>query len=141
MTTLTNLPLAGKTALVTGASRGIGAGVAQELARQGAHVAITYWSSPERAETVVSEIIAAGGSAVAIRANNAEATGARQGVRDAAAQLGSRIETGTVFANRCDYLDPTLVWTGVKDTGKGGALSEIGYANLTQPKSYHLKRV
>jgi acyl-CoA reductase-like NAD-dependent aldehyde dehydrogenase len=60
---------------------------------------------------------------------------------DAAASLGSRIETGTVFANRCDYLDPALVWTGVKDTGKGGALSEIGYANLTQPKSYHLKEV
>ena len=60
---------------------------------------------------------------------------------DAAAALGSRIETGTVFANRCDYLDPALVWTGVKDTGKGGGLSEIGYANLTQPKSYHLKRV
>lgn len=60
---------------------------------------------------------------------------------DAAAKLGSSIETGTVFANRCDYLDPALVWTGVKDTGKGGALSEIGYANLTQPKSYHLKRV
>jgi len=60
---------------------------------------------------------------------------------DAAASLGAKIETGTVFANRCDYLDPALVWTGVKDTGKGGALSEIGYANLTQPKSYHLKRV
>src|SRR5690606_19182375 len=60
---------------------------------------------------------------------------------DAAAKLGAGIETGTVFANRCDYLDPALVWTGVKDTGKGGALSEIGYANLTQPKSYHLKRV
>ena len=58
---------------------------------------------------------------------------------DAAARLGARVETGTVFANRCDYLDPALVWTGVKDTGKGGALSEIGYANLTQPKSYHLK--
>ncbi len=58
---------------------------------------------------------------------------------DTAAKLGTRIETGTVFANRCDYLDPGLVWTGVKDTGKGGALSEIGYANLTQPKSYHLK--
>ncbi len=58
---------------------------------------------------------------------------------DTAAKLGARIETGTVFANRCDYLDPGLVWTGVKDTGKGGALSEIGYANLTQPKSYHLK--
>lgn len=58
---------------------------------------------------------------------------------DTVASLGSRIETGTVFANRCDYLDPALVWTGVKETGKGGALSEIGYANLTQPKSYHLK--
>ena len=60
---------------------------------------------------------------------------------DAAARLGARVETGTVFANRCDYLDPALVWTGVKDTGKGGALSEIGYANLTQPKSYHLREV
>ena len=58
---------------------------------------------------------------------------------DAAARLGAQVETGTVFANRCDYLDPALVWTGVKDTGKGGSLSEIGYANLTQPKSYHLK--
>ena len=60
---------------------------------------------------------------------------------DAAATIGARIETGTVFANRCDYLDPALVWTGVKDTGKGGTLSEIGYANLTQPKSYHLRKV
>jgi acyl-CoA reductase-like NAD-dependent aldehyde dehydrogenase len=58
---------------------------------------------------------------------------------DTVAALGARIETGTVFANRCDYLDPALVWTGVKETGKGGALSEIGYHNLTQPKSYHLK--
>ncbi len=60
---------------------------------------------------------------------------------DEVAKLGARVETGTVFANRCDYLDPALVWTGVKDTGKGGALSEIGYANLRQPKSYHLKIV
>jgi len=60
---------------------------------------------------------------------------------DAAARLGARVDTGTVFANRCDYLDPALVWTGVKDTGKGGALSEIGYANLSQPKSYHFRIV
>jgi acyl-CoA reductase-like NAD-dependent aldehyde dehydrogenase len=60
---------------------------------------------------------------------------------DEVAKLGARVETGTVFANRCDYLDPALVWTGVKDTGKGGGLSEIGYHNLTQPKSYHLKIV
>jgi acyl-CoA reductase-like NAD-dependent aldehyde dehydrogenase len=60
---------------------------------------------------------------------------------DAAARIGARVETGTVFANRCDYLDPALVWTGVKQTGRGGALSEIGYQNLTQPKSYHLREV
>ena len=58
---------------------------------------------------------------------------------DRAAQVGSRIETGTVFMNRCDYLDPGLCWTGRKNTGRGGALSHIGYHNLTRPKSYHLK--
>jgi acyl-CoA reductase-like NAD-dependent aldehyde dehydrogenase len=57
----------------------------------------------------------------------------------AAAEIGDRIETGTVFMNRCDYLDPALVWTGVKDTGKGAALSEIGFHNLTRPKSFHFR--
>lgn len=56
-----------------------------------------------------------------------------------AATIGDRVETGTVFMNRCDYLDPALVWTGVKDTGKGAALSAIGYENLTRPKSFHLR--
>ena len=60
---------------------------------------------------------------------------------DAAAKIGAKVETGTVYANRCDYLDPALVWTGVKDTGKGGGLSEIGYQNLTQPKSFHLRKL
>ncbi len=54
--------------------------------------------------------------------------------------LGARIETGTVFMNRADYLDPALCWTGCKATGRGGALSEIGYHNLTRPKSYHLRK-
>ena len=58
---------------------------------------------------------------------------------DHAATIGDRIETGTVFMNRCDYVDPGLVWTGVKDTGKGGAMSLVGYENLTRPKSYHLR--
>jgi len=58
---------------------------------------------------------------------------------DHAAQIGDRVETGTVFMNRCDYVDPGLVWTGVKDTGKGAALSEIGYLSLTRPKSFHLR--
>jgi 3-oxoacyl-[acyl-carrier protein] reductase len=83
-----NRSLSGKTALVTGASRGLGAGVAKSLAAEGARVAITYWASQERAEQVVQEIKAAGGDAVAIRSNNAEAESARQGVRDAAAELG-----------------------------------------------------
>jgi acyl-CoA reductase-like NAD-dependent aldehyde dehydrogenase len=60
---------------------------------------------------------------------------------DHAVQIGDRVETGTVFMNRCDYLDPALVWTGVKDTGKGAALSQIGFDNLTRPKSYHLREV
>jgi acyl-CoA reductase-like NAD-dependent aldehyde dehydrogenase len=58
---------------------------------------------------------------------------------DRAAAIGDRIETGTVFMNRCDYVDPGLVWTGVKETGKGGAMSVVGYENLTRPKSYHLR--
>ena len=58
-----------------------------------------------------------------------------------AAAIGDRIETGTVFMNRADYLDPGLCWTGCKDTGRGGGLSVIGYHNLTRPKSYHLKKV
>ena len=54
-------------------------------------------------------------------------------------QLGERLQCGTVFMNRCDYLDPALVWTGVKNTGRGAALSELGYHQLTQTKSFHLK--
>lgn len=59
---------------------------------------------------------------------------------DRAAAVGDQIETGTVFMNRADYLDPGLCWTGCKNTGRGGGLSEIGYHNLTRPKSYHLKK-
>ncbi|MCY1669278.1 aldehyde dehydrogenase family protein [Rhizobium sp. SL86] len=57
-----------------------------------------------------------------------------------ASRLGAGLETGTVFMNRCDYLDPALVWTGVKETGRGGSLSVLGFHNLTRPKSYHLKK-
>ena len=60
---------------------------------------------------------------------------------DRALAVGDRIETGTVFMNRADYLDPGLCWTGCKQTGRGGGLSVIGYHNLTRPKSYHLKKV
>ncbi|QFR34259.1 aldehyde dehydrogenase family protein [Ancylobacter sp. TS-1] len=58
---------------------------------------------------------------------------------DVAEELGEEIETGTVFMNRCDYLDPGLAWTGVKDTGRGASLSRIGFEMLTRPKSFHLR--
>jgi acyl-CoA reductase-like NAD-dependent aldehyde dehydrogenase len=53
--------------------------------------------------------------------------------------LGDALETGTVFLNRCDYLDPALAWTGVKNSGRGCTLSRIGFEQLTRPKSYHFK--
>ncbi|MDF0595534.1 aldehyde dehydrogenase family protein [Psychromarinibacter halotolerans] len=58
----------------------------------------------------------------------------------AAEEIGDRLETGTVFLNRCDYLDPALCWTGCKDTGRGAGLSKLAYQALTRPKSYHLKK-
>ena len=58
---------------------------------------------------------------------------------DAAERIGDRIETGTVFMNRCDALDPALAWTGVKNTGRGATLSRVGYETLTRPKSFHLR--
>lgn len=60
---------------------------------------------------------------------------------DAAEAIGRRLETGTVFMNRCDYLDPALCWTGCKDTGRGAGLSVLGFHAVTRPKSYHLKKV
>jgi acyl-CoA reductase-like NAD-dependent aldehyde dehydrogenase len=58
---------------------------------------------------------------------------------EAALSIGDRIETGTWFMNRCDYLDPALAWVGVKDSGRGCTLSVVGYEHLTRPKSFHLR--
>lgn len=56
-----------------------------------------------------------------------------------AMRLAGECQTGTVFMNRCDYLEPLLAWTGVKDTGKGVSLSRHGFGPLTRLKSYHFK--
>jgi acyl-CoA reductase-like NAD-dependent aldehyde dehydrogenase len=56
-----------------------------------------------------------------------------------AIRLGERVQTGTWFMNRCDYLDPALAWVGVKDSGRGCTLSVVGYEHLTRPKSFHLR--
>jgi acyl-CoA reductase-like NAD-dependent aldehyde dehydrogenase len=57
----------------------------------------------------------------------------------AAERVGNEIDTGTLFMNRCDYLDPALAWTGVKNSGRGVTLSALGYEQLTRAKSFHLR--
>jgi acyl-CoA reductase-like NAD-dependent aldehyde dehydrogenase len=59
--------------------------------------------------------------------------------QDAAEAMGDKLQTGTVFLNRCDYLDPALPWTGVKNTGRGETLSVLGFDQLTRSKSFHFK--
>ncbi|MBV8680840.1 MAG: aldehyde dehydrogenase family protein, partial [Aquitalea sp.] len=79
--------------------------------------------------------------AIALMNDSAYGLTASLWTRDSAAaiRLGQQIDTGTVFMNRCDYLDPALAWTGVKDTGRGISLSVLGYQQLTRIKSFHLK--
>lgn len=58
---------------------------------------------------------------------------------EAVRRIDHELETGTVFMNRCDYLDPMLPWVGVKDTGRGCSLSKWGFLALTRPKSHHYR--
>jgi acyl-CoA reductase-like NAD-dependent aldehyde dehydrogenase len=60
---------------------------------------------------------------------------------DAAEHLGLQIETGLVFANRADYVDPGLAWSGVKNTGRGASVGKLGYDGLTRPRAIHLRKV
>ena len=60
--------------------------------------------------------------------------------RDAGSVLAKQIDAGTVFINRCDYLDPALAWVGVKNSGHGCTLGKYGFDILTRPKSYHFKK-
>ncbi|ACY16524.1 aldehyde dehydrogenase family protein [Haliangium ochraceum] len=59
--------------------------------------------------------------------------------RDRAERMARELEVGTVFQNRCDYLDPALPWTGVRDSGKGSSLSRYGFVHLTRRKSIHFR--
>jgi 3-oxoacyl-[acyl-carrier protein] reductase len=82
------MTLAGKRALVTGASRGIGAAIAKALAAEGADVAITYEKSADSAAEIVNAIKALGRKAVAIRADSADAAAVEASVGRTVAELG-----------------------------------------------------
>ncbi len=58
---------------------------------------------------------------------------------DTGLRIAERLDAGTVYQNRCDYLDPGLAWTGVKDSGCGASLSRLGFLSVTRPKSFHLR--
>jgi len=107
------------------------------------HVDHTMRVMTEETFGPVVGIMAVDGDAEAIRLMNDSVYGLTACVysRDveAAQRIGSELETGTVFLNRCDYLDPSLAWTGVKESGRGCTLSVLGFAQLTRPKSFHLK--
>jgi len=59
--------------------------------------------------------------------------------QDRAERFAGELDAGTIFQNRCDYLDPLLPWTGVRDSGKGSSLSRYGFYHLTRPKSIHFR--
>ena len=61
--------------------------------------------------------------------------------KEFAEKFGPKINTGTFFMNRCDYLDPGLAWTGVKNTGTGVTLSVLGFDHVTRAKSYHYRTI
>jgi acyl-CoA reductase-like NAD-dependent aldehyde dehydrogenase len=91
----------------------------------------------------VAGIMSVGSDEEAIQLMNDNAYGLTAAIwtgdEQAAIRIGDRVETGTWFMNRCDYLDPALAWVGVKDSGRGCTLSQVGYEYLTRPKSFHLR--
>ncbi|MEU4098131.1 SDR family oxidoreductase [Streptomyces sp. NPDC026673] len=106
--------LTGRTALVTGGSRGIGAGIARELAREGASVVITYRKSREQAEDVVAELAALGAKAFAVQADQSVPHEAATAVEQAAELLGGRIDVlvnsaGVAVMGTVDQADPDLL--------------------------------
>ncbi|WP_204040554.1 SDR family NAD(P)-dependent oxidoreductase, partial [Acrocarpospora phusangensis] len=106
--------LAGKTALVTGGSRGIGAEIAREFAREGANVVITYRKSREQAEKVVAELAALGAKALAVQTDQAVPHEASTAVERAAEFLGGRIDVlvnsaGIAVMGTVDQVDLDLL--------------------------------
>jgi NAD(P)-dependent dehydrogenase (short-subunit alcohol dehydrogenase family) len=116
--------LNGKAALVTGGSRGIGAATAKHLARAGADVAITYVSSPDKANAVIDEIKSAGRRGIAVKADSADATAIRAAVDKAAAEFG-RLD---ILVNNAGIFTP-----GAFEDVPVGDLDRIWNVNVRAP--------
>ncbi|HEX4632751.1 MAG TPA: 3-oxoacyl-ACP reductase family protein [Gemmatimonadales bacterium] len=129
--------LAGKVALVTGGSRGIGAAIARRLARDGAAVAVTYNASPEKADEVVREIEAAGGRALAVRADSADVGAVRTAVTTTVETFG-RLD---VLVNNAGILVPgTVDQYAVDDFDRMVAVNVRAVFVAVQEAARHLKQ-
>lgn len=117
------ISLAGQTAIVTGGSSGIGAGVVQALAAAGAAVAINYRSGAEAAEALVARIVAAGGQAVALQADVSDEAQVAALFTDAERQLGPLdiLVANAGLQKDAAFSEMTLAeWRGVLDTNLTG---------------------
>ncbi|WP_036567588.1 SDR family NAD(P)-dependent oxidoreductase [Nocardia sp. BMG51109] len=130
-------PLEGRSALVTGASRGIGRAIAQELAQQGAAVAVNYRTRVEDAEKVVREIRGRGGTAVALGADVSIAREARRLVHQAATRLGGLhilVNNAGTAADGLIYETTFADWWKVLEVNLGGTF------NCTNAVAEHFMR-
>ena len=146
--TNTNLNLFNKVAFVQGGSRGIGAAIVKRLVQEGAIVAFTYVSSPDKAQALVNELEAKGGRALAIQADSSDSTALQQAIRIAAETFGRLdilinnagvLAMGPVEEFKLEDLDRTLdvnvrsvfvaTQEAVRFMGEGGRVITIGSTN------------